>query len=169
MWGIHRWPVNSPHKWPVTRNMLPFDDVIMHRIMSCPCRQPLLSYLDHRVTSSNQLCNISTHGQYIGICFNICGFSYQNGINELTYCDLVTQYDDRDLERLTATSHYLSQCWLLIIELLWHLPDSSFTASALVAILYNAFWYELLKLLLHLPGADELTHWGRVTHIRVIN
>ena len=27
--GIHRWPVNSPHKWPVTRRMFPFDDVIM--------------------------------------------------------------------------------------------------------------------------------------------
>ena len=25
--GIHRWPVNSPHKWPVTRKMFPFDDV----------------------------------------------------------------------------------------------------------------------------------------------
>ena len=28
--GIHRRPVNSPHKWPVTRKMFPFDDVIMH-------------------------------------------------------------------------------------------------------------------------------------------
>ena len=27
--GIHRGPVNSPHKWPVTRKMIPFDDVIM--------------------------------------------------------------------------------------------------------------------------------------------
>ena len=27
---IHRWPVNSPHKGPVTRKMFPFDDVIMH-------------------------------------------------------------------------------------------------------------------------------------------
>ena len=27
--GIHRGPVNSPHKWPVTRRMFPFDDVIM--------------------------------------------------------------------------------------------------------------------------------------------
>ena len=26
---IHRWPVNSPHKRPVTRKMFPFDDVIM--------------------------------------------------------------------------------------------------------------------------------------------
>ena len=37
--GIHRGPVNSPHKWPVTRKMFPFDDVIMlhsveyHRIL----------------------------------------------------------------------------------------------------------------------------------------
>ena len=29
--GIHREPVNSPHKWPVTRKMFPFDDVIMRR------------------------------------------------------------------------------------------------------------------------------------------
>ena len=27
--GIHRWPVNSPHKVPVTQKMFPFDDVIM--------------------------------------------------------------------------------------------------------------------------------------------
>ena len=27
--GIHRWPVNSPHKGPVTRKMFPFDDVII--------------------------------------------------------------------------------------------------------------------------------------------
>ena len=29
VWGIHRGSVNSPHKWPVTREMFPFDDVIM--------------------------------------------------------------------------------------------------------------------------------------------
>ena len=29
VWGIHRGPVNSPHKWPVTLKMSPFDDVIM--------------------------------------------------------------------------------------------------------------------------------------------
>ena len=31
VWGIHRGPVNSPQKWPVTRKMFPFDDVIMKR------------------------------------------------------------------------------------------------------------------------------------------
>ena len=29
VWGIHRGPVNSPHTWPVTRKLFPFDDVIM--------------------------------------------------------------------------------------------------------------------------------------------
>ena len=29
VWWIHRGPVNSPHKWPVTWKMFPFDDVIM--------------------------------------------------------------------------------------------------------------------------------------------
>ena len=27
--GIHRLPVISPHTWPVTRKMFPFDDVII--------------------------------------------------------------------------------------------------------------------------------------------
>ena len=28
--GIHWWPVNSPHKRPVTRKMFSFDDIIMN-------------------------------------------------------------------------------------------------------------------------------------------
>ena len=33
--GIHRGRVNSPHKWPVTQKMFPFDNVIMvtHKIL----------------------------------------------------------------------------------------------------------------------------------------
>ena len=29
--GIHRWPMNSPHKGPVTQKMFPFDEVIMDK------------------------------------------------------------------------------------------------------------------------------------------
>ena len=36
--GIHWSPLNSPHKWPVTRKMFPFDDVIM-----CWCIQTTYS------------------------------------------------------------------------------------------------------------------------------
>ena len=40
--AIHRWPVNSPHKWPVTRKLFPFDDVIMcHLEGGIACRQSI--------------------------------------------------------------------------------------------------------------------------------
>ena len=29
VWGIYRGPVNCQHKWPVTRKIFPFDDVIV--------------------------------------------------------------------------------------------------------------------------------------------
>ena len=38
LWEIHKWPVDSPHKGPVTRNLFLFDDVIIRTI----CHQPLL-------------------------------------------------------------------------------------------------------------------------------
>ena len=41
VWGIHRGPVNSPHKWPVTRKMFPFDDVIMGYLLSSLLQTPL--------------------------------------------------------------------------------------------------------------------------------
>ena len=39
LWGIHRGPVNSPHKWPVTRKMFPFDDVIMSLLLTIAKQQ----------------------------------------------------------------------------------------------------------------------------------
>ena len=46
---IHRGPVNSPHKWPVTRKMFLFDDVIMVLSGSCSVYQDLL----HSQTGAN--------------------------------------------------------------------------------------------------------------------
>ena len=47
--GIHRWTVNSPPKWPVTRKMFPFDDVIVwHRFyfsMRCIYSFVILSFV----------------------------------------------------------------------------------------------------------------------------
>ena len=58
--GIHRWPVNSPYKWPVTRKMFPFDDVIM--VMQQICHR-LLSWW-YTVSSSmirNNAVNFDSH------------------------------------------------------------------------------------------------------------
>ena len=53
--GIHRWPVNSPHKGPVSRKMLPFDDVIMEdkeKYSMCQCDEThnLDNYTSHLYT-----------------------------------------------------------------------------------------------------------------------
>ena len=41
VWGIHRWPVNSPApKWPVTRNIFPFDNTLVHAgLILCPVNE----------------------------------------------------------------------------------------------------------------------------------
>ena len=43
--GIHRGPVNYPHKWPVTRKMFPFDDVIM-KLWKIEVDQEVVASLD---------------------------------------------------------------------------------------------------------------------------
>ena len=45
--GIHWGPVNSPHKWPVTRKMFPFDDVIM--LVACSATDVMV---EHRLYSA---------------------------------------------------------------------------------------------------------------------
>ena len=37
---IHRWPMDSPHKGPVTWKMFPFDDIITDNIHTGPCFMP---------------------------------------------------------------------------------------------------------------------------------
>ena len=54
VWGIHRGQVNSLHRWPITRKMFPFDDVIMfsNRHSIAPCVQTLI----HMSPQSLQWC-----------------------------------------------------------------------------------------------------------------
>ena len=48
--GIHRCSTNSLHKWPITRKMLPFDDVIM----TCSQETRHFSIGEKRTASDNQ-------------------------------------------------------------------------------------------------------------------
>ena len=69
---------------------------------------------------------------------------------------------------LKAPGHYLNQSWLLISEVLWHSPESNFTANAQASILHNEFEDHTFKITCHVSsGPMSLTHWGRVTHICV--
>ena len=70
VWGIHRGPVNSPHKWPVTRKMFSFDDVIMteygmkfkshlFRNMSMVSHSSEWNWAIESTFCSNLMCNLS--------------------------------------------------------------------------------------------------------------
>ena len=51
VWGIHRGPVNSPHKWSVARKMFPFDDVMSHELIIC------LVWMPHECSSNEKTNN----------------------------------------------------------------------------------------------------------------
>ena len=61
---IHRWPVNSPHKWPVTRNMFPLDDVIMSRTRISPCITPCIPTVPFHVGVSYMCMSLSVYEQF---------------------------------------------------------------------------------------------------------
>ena len=46
--GTHRGPVNSPHKWPVTRKMFPFNDVIMQKSLCGLCCRVYINMLSRK-------------------------------------------------------------------------------------------------------------------------
>ena len=53
--GIHRWPVNSPHKGPVTRKIFPFDDVIIPTIIIRKCRDYIYGICQYKLLSIKNL------------------------------------------------------------------------------------------------------------------
>ena len=52
--GIHRSPVNSPHKEPVTRKMFPFNDVIMRDAAVILIQYMIIRYLEHSMWNRPQ-------------------------------------------------------------------------------------------------------------------
>ena len=76
--GIHRRPVNSPHKWPVTRKMFPFDDVIMWRLQPPFWCRLIVRYHEHlNVIIDEEL--ISKHRRYLISSFSA---NYRSSLNK---------------------------------------------------------------------------------------
>ena len=60
---------------------------------------------------------------------------------------------------LTAPlNHYPKQYWLTMVEVLWHLPRSDFTASAQCCTGHKLFKITILEVLAHLPGFNVFIH-----------
>ena len=81
--GIHRGPVNSPHKRPVTRKMLPFDDVIMHH--HCLIVSTVFDCLYHCLIISHRACvviGVQVKGQWY-FHYESMEYRWQNGLHVL--------------------------------------------------------------------------------------
>ena len=91
----------------------------------------------------------------------------------LSHCGLVTPYGIIQLDQhwfwqygfvlvmaccLTAPSHYLNWCWLVISEVFWHSPEGNFTGNLLkIFILNMSLKIHSFRLQRHLPWASELS------------
>ena len=118
--GIHRGPVNSPHKWPGTRKMFPFDDVIMNRVHSL-----LLGMWDiqnRRPTDQSRGRNTENICESkIWLVYNRCLWCFQ--------CNIIL-YQSRHMEKLylslnciiiftnPISIYYSGTIW--VIDLSWH-------------------------------------------------
>ena len=56
---------------------------------------------------------------------------------------------------LTAPSHYLNHCWLIISKVFWHSPEGNFTRNA--QGIYH--WYELGNYLSKVSATSPRGHW----------
>ena len=98
---IQRWPVNSPHKWPVTRKMFPFDYVIMvtyianHQSLSLVT--PLLMKI---ISESFQLWNQIIHGKPC-IYFPWLLFNFKNNFIKMYF-----------LMKVTISQHWFKYRWV---------------------------------------------------------
>ena len=57
---------------------------------------------------------------------------------------------------LTAPSHYLNQCWLIISKVQWHSSECNCTRDTSAPITNISLKMTYLKFHLNLPGANEL-------------
>ena len=127
-------------------------------------------------TTSTEI-NLKITCQYLKFISNFPGANelmrgqwvYYGHMTLWTHGSIVTSYGDKNLESTSAQvmacflmvpSHYLNQHWLIINGVLWHSPKINFTVP-MISTHRMCLKNTLVKLLPHLPGANELTHWGR--------
>ena len=61
---------------------------------------------------------------------------------------------------LTALSHYVNQCWLIISEALRNSLKGNFTGCAPIIYLWYKFDNHKINMTPAPPGSNELTHWN---------
>ena len=113
----------------------------------------------------------SFHGYYHDYSHILVLKSEYFRTTKLTHFGLMTPYGNVDLGQLvlvmacclTAPSHYLNQCWLIISKIQLHSSDGNFTRDTSVINDWNKHENYSSKISLKLAGANELRPWLLVT------
>ena len=114
---IHRWPVNSPHKGPVTRKIFPFGDVIIEFVYS-------------KIT---EVCFCGSKWQYVSIGWEMTAW-HRTGDKPLSDPKLTRSVTPYNVTRAQRVNPLPAEFWELIK---WHFPrwrHEMETFSALPAI-----------------------------------
>ena len=183
VWGIHRWPVNSPHKRPVIRKMSPFDDVIMYNT-----NYGILLYLpSHLLPASISLILPADDVWMAAVMVAYCTTDTKGLciINKATlvaagYC---MKYEWDNMRNMTIFVVLIQFCFWTsrLAQNESNFADDIFTC---IFLLENMSFYSnfsevrfwvfhkksalvLLMVWCLLLPETMLTHWGRVTHICV--
>ena len=59
---------------------------------------------------------------------------------------------------LTAPSHYLNQCWLIVSKVQWHSSEGNFTKDTSATNCWISLKYSLFKISFKSPRANELKY-----------
>ena len=106
---MHRWPMDSPHKGPVTRKMFPFDNVVCNEWNQHPLTKMTLYNLDK---NSSDVLGISTavSEMFWNLYYHLnCHFIM------VWIVELLLRFWNRYLVRAdSAPIHYRNQCWSVV-------------------------------------------------------
>ena len=101
--GFHRWPVISPHRWPVPRKMYPFDGVIMNTFGIYSPKD-----FNNPVTCSTMV-NCNGFRLLLAATLNVCYAQLQGETTEM--CQLEnTRGSSTASSLISRSSRYPSSC-----------------------------------------------------------
>ena len=143
--GIHRWPVNSPHKGPVTRKMFPFDDVIMKLTffwwseLGCIPKRLFLTFFFLNLVGFNQLFVIP-HDLLLMCC-------------KVTVLERIYSGYEYNRQYLAIMKH--SQAWVMYQGHLIHLDNSPYAFKCVHICIYLIY-------VSYFISRKTSESWGRV-------
>ena len=136
--GIQRWPVNSPHKGPVTRKMFPFDDVITVVCRGCfrstitLCPTWLARYVLFVKSTETELQQGPLRREPCASFLNLCHYIYW----VLTFIawwwpghrgpQAINTHSDNSKLSPPATSNHINQCQTVYSTAIAHLSCAIF-------------------------------------------